>query len=73
MENHKFKIGQIVRHKASPIIGGAQMVVLAFGTMEDENDKVNIYTLSYEGPHGEFRRVILQEPELVALNFLSED
>ena len=73
MGNHKFKIGQIVRHKASPIIGGTQMVVLAFGIMEDENDRVNIYALSYEAPSGEFRRVILQEAELVALNFLDED
>ncbi len=63
---HKFKIGQLVRHKASDIIG-TRMIVTAIGTFENEQDAENIYALSYE-THGDFRRTILHECELVAAN-----
>lgn len=73
MENHKFKIGQIVMHKASNVIVETKMVVLAFGTLENETDKEKIYALSYEGPSGEFRRVILQESEIVSVNVFDKE
>jgi len=63
---HKFKIGDIVRHKAADIVG-CSLLITAVGTLENADGKTLIYQCSYTSySTGSFSRVILEEQEIEA-------
>lgn len=66
---HKFKIGDIVRHKSARKQEAKQMVVVGVGQITDEHGSYNMYLCSGQknsyAPHDEmFFRVFLMESEL---------
>ena len=65
----KFKIGDLVRHKAAQKHNARKMIVTATGSLKNEDGETTIYQLSgekesYVAKDDTFFRVILEEVEI---------